>query len=102
MYEISDKKGVSLNSVLDHLRDDFSIESDIGVDKITFQKLAAPAQDTTNPFEGLGGENLMQKAQEMMAKMDPAELQKIQDQFMNMSEDEKANLMAQGKDMGII
>jgi hypothetical protein len=47
-------------------------------------------------------EDIMKKAQEMMSQMDPDELQKIQEQFTNMSDSEKSTLMQQGKDMGIL
>ena len=44
---------------------------------------------------------MMQKAQEMMSKMDPAELQKIQDQIANMSDEEKEEMMEKAKGMGL-
>ena len=37
----------------------------------------------------------------MMGNMDPAELQKIQEQIANMSEEEKEKLMEQAKAMGL-
>jgi hypothetical protein len=49
----------------------------------------------------LGGGDMMQKAQEMMAKMDPAELERMKNMFMNMSEEEKEEVMQKGRDMGL-
>ena len=45
---------------------------------------------------------MFQKAQEMMANMDPAELQKVQETIMNMSDEEREELMKKGRDMGLL
>lgn len=104
MYEVADNKGLSLNKVLEYLREEKNIEAIIEDEKIIFSVFQVETQnlDSSNPFDGMDPQELMKKAQEMMAQMDPAELQKIQEQFGQMSESEKASLMQQGKDMGII
>ena len=50
----------------------------------------------------LDQQDMMAKAQEMMSKMDPKELERIKDMFMNMSDDEKEDLMKKGKDLGLV
>lgn len=92
MFEIADNKGFSFNSVLDYLKNEFQIEAEIGTEKIIFSKIQ----------EQLDQAAMMQKAQEMMSKMSPDELKQMQDMFMNMSAEEKADIMKKGKDMGLI
>lgn len=100
MYEIADSKGLSLNTVLDEMKINNDIDSNVGDDKIVFSKL--DTEVSSDPFAGLDQNQMMQKAQEMMSKMDPAELKKMQDMFLNMSDDEKQEMMKKGKDLGII
>ncbi len=100
MYEIADNKGLSLNKVLDHMESELQIVSDIGDEKIVFSKEVLATN--SDPFAGMDQTQMMQKAQEMMSKMDPAELKRMQDMFMNMSEDEKADIMEKGKDLGLM
>ena len=96
MYEIADDKGLSLNKVLETMKDEDGIHFEIGDEKIVFSKVVV---NETN-FPNLNPE-MMQKAQEMMSKMDPAELQKIQDQIANMSDEEKEEMMEKAKGMGL-
>ena len=99
MYEIADNKGYGLNAVLESLSLEEGILAEVGNDKIVF---SAKETASSDPFSGLEGQDLMKKAQDMMAKMDPAELRRIQEQFSSMSETEKEDLMKQGRDMGIV
>lgn len=96
MYEIADDKGLSLNKVLETMKEEDGIHFEIGDEKIVFSKVVV---NETN-FPNLNPE-MMQKAQEMMSKMDPAELQKIQDQIANMSDEEKEEMMEKAKGMGL-
>lgn len=96
MYEIADEKGLSLNKVLETMKDEDGIHFEIGDEKIVFSKVVI---NETN-FPNLNPE-MMQKAQEMMSKMDPAELQKIQEQIANMSDEEKEEMMEKAKGMGL-
>lgn len=89
MFEIADNKGFSFNKVLDYLKSEYQISAQITEDKIIFSKDVDPA-------------SMMQKAQEMMSKMSSEELKQMQDMFMNMSPEEKAEIMKKGKDMGLI
>jgi hypothetical protein len=105
MFEAADNKGISFNTVLEEMKTNLDIEADIGDDKIIFSKVnngGIDAVDSANPFEGMDQADMMKKAQEMMAKMDPAELKRMQDMFMNMSEDEKSDIMEKGKDLGLM
>lgn len=94
MYAAADNKGLSFNSVLEQMEAEYSIEAQIGPEKIIFSKIV---QQTT-----MDTQELMRQAQEMMAKMDPAELKRIQDMFANMAPEEKEEIIKKGKDLGII
>ena len=78
MYEAADNKGFSFNQVLEKLKADHNIESQIGPEKIVFSQ-ATPV----SPFAGMDQEQMMKQAQEMMSKMDPEELKKIQEMKAN-------------------
>ncbi len=93
MYEIADKNSLSLNSVLDELREKHSMCIDVGVEKISFTQIQEQAQKSS--------EDMMAQAKRMMEQMDPSELERMKDMFMNMSEQEKEELMQKGKDMGL-
>lgn len=95
MYEIADKKSLSLNSVLDQIKSEYQIQVEIGDEKMIFFK-----QETVSAVDG--PESMMKKAQEMMANMDTAELERMKSMFMNMSEEEKEEIMQKGKDIGIV
>ena len=90
MYEAADNKGFSFNQVLDQLKAEFQIEAQIGPEKIVFSQVK------------MNQEDMMKQAQEMMAQMDPAELKKLQEMFMNMTQEEKEEIMKKGKDLGLI
>jgi hypothetical protein len=96
MYEIADKKGLSLNKVLEEMKEKDSIHFEIGDEKIVFSKVVVNQESFPNL-----NPDMMQKAQEMMSKMDPAELQKIQEQIANMSDEEKEEMMEKAKGMGL-
>lgn len=98
MYEIADTKGLSLNKVLDQLRDEYKIDVEIGDEKIVFTKLLDTT--TAHDFPNINPD-MMSQVQEMLSKMDPAELQRIQEQVANMSEEERQQLMSQAKGMGL-
>ena len=98
MYEAADNKGLSFNAVLEKMKEDLQIEAQIGAEKTVFTKL----QLSDNPFEGMDQDDMMAKAQEMMGKMSPEELKAIQDQILNMSPEQKAEMMKKGKEMGLV
>ena len=91
MYEIADSKGLSLNKVLDELREKKMIGSEIGPEKIIFSIEKVENQ-----------EDMMAKAQEMMSGMSPEELQKVQDMVKNMSPEQRDEMMAQARKMGMM
>lgn len=92
MYEAADNRGLSFNKVMETMKADHNIESIVESEKIVFSK-----QDNQQ-----FNEDMFQKAQEMMANMDPAELQKVQETIMNMSDEEREELMKKGRDMGLL
>lgn len=92
MFEAADNKGFSFNQVLETMKAEHNIEAEIGAEKIIFSQVKKP----------LSQEDLMKHAQEMMAQMDPAELRKLQEMFMNMTPEEKEEIMKKGKDLGLI
>lgn len=91
MYEVADNKGLSFNKVLELLKED-GHHSELTVDKVIFYKFEDEVLD----------DNFMEKAQEMMANMGPEQLEAIQEMILGMSQEEKENLLKQGKDMGIV
>ena len=95
MYEIADNKGLSLNKVLDFLKEDQGVGYEIGDDKIIF------TSNEPVDFSHLNQEDMMGKAQEMMANMDPAQIEEIKKMYENMSASEKENILKQAKDMGL-
>ena len=94
MYEVADKKSLSLNTIMDEMRDKHHMSIDVGTDKISFSSAHEPSS--------MADEDMMAKAKKMMEQMDPAELERMKDMFMNMSDTEKEELMKKGKNMGII
>lgn len=91
LYEAAENKSLSFNTVLKELKEKYLIESQIGADKIVFWQ-SIPENK----------EDLMSKAQEMMSKMSPEELQKIQEMFEGMSPEEKNEMMKKGRELGIV
>ncbi|POB14960.1 hypothetical protein [Halobacteriovorax sp. DA5] len=91
MYEVADNKGLSLNKVLEELREKKMIDSEIGSEKIVF---------SMQKFENQ--QDMYAKAQEMMSQMSPEELQKMQDMIQNMSPEQREQMMEQAKKMGMI
>ncbi len=92
MYEAADNRGLSFNKVMEVMRNEYNIDSSVESEKIVFSK------QVDQQFN----EDMFQKAQEMMANMDPAELQKVQETIMNMSDEEREELMKKGRDMGLL
>jgi hypothetical protein len=120
MYESADNKGLSFNAVLDQMKIDHGIDFEIGDEKTVFTMLQVETSEVgtseSNDSAGmggfmdglkdldlgsLGGGDMMKKAQEMMSKMDPKELERMKNMFMGMSEEEKEEVMQKGRDMGI-
>lgn len=102
MYEAADKRGLSFNQVLKHLKDELNIDADIGADKIVFAMNVEEVVSDEDPMQGLDPAELMRQAQEMMSQMDPEELKKLQETFNNMSPDQMDEMMRKGKDLGLI
>lgn len=93
LYEKADEKGLNFNKVREALKSEHSIETLIETERVVFTKIttAQPSKD-----------DMMKQAQEAMANMSPEQLQQMQQMFMNMSEDEKAEIMRKGREMGLI
>lgn len=91
MYEVADNKGLSFNKVLELLKEE-GHHSELTVDKVIFYKFEDEVLD----------DNFMGQAQEMMANMTPEQLESIQEMILGMSQEDKENLLKQGKDMGLI
>ena len=71
------------------------ISSKVGDEKIIFSKVAASTGEESS-------EDMMRKAQEMLSQMDPAEIERMKNMFMNMSDEEKEEIMAKGRKMGLM
>lgn len=94
MYEVADRKSLSFNKVIEKLKEDHGIAAAVGDDKIIFSKAASVSEESP--------EDMMKKAQEMMSQMDPAELERMKSMFENMTDQDRAELMKKGRDMGIV
>jgi hypothetical protein len=102
MFEVADNKGFSFNAVLDEMKSNHQVLGEIEDEKIVFSSIEANIDvNTDDPLQGMDQAEMMKKAQEMMSQMDPAELNRMKDMFMNMSDEEKADIMKKGKDLGL-
>ncbi|MGK0289196.1 MAG: hypothetical protein ACI86H_000627 [bacterium] len=97
--------GVKLADVLKNLKDEESILSDIGEERITFftkeHKQAAAEtekQSSLNPEDLFSGD-FMQKAMEGLKDIDPSQFSAVQEKMANMSDEEKANMMKMASEM---
>jgi hypothetical protein len=91
MYELADNKGLSFNSILENLKEHDGIDFEISTDKVIFSaKLDEKDQG-----------DMFAQAQEMLAKMNPEEIQNLKEMYENMSSSQKDEMLKQAKDMGI-
>ncbi len=95
MFEAADNKGFSFNKVMEVMKADYNIDSQISGEKIIFSQAQVEAKAESK-------EDMIRQAQEMMAKMDPEELRKIQEMFNNMTPEQKEEIMKKGRDMGLL
>lgn len=102
MYEAADNRGLSFNKVLEQMKQTIEIDVDITDEKIFFSSKKPAASANSADFAGLNQNDMFKKAQEMLSKMDPAEVQKMQDMILNMSDEEREEMMQKGKDLGLI
>ncbi|MDD0851878.1 hypothetical protein HBN50_02170 [Halobacteriovorax sp. GB3] len=98
MYEAADNRGLNFNNVLEKMKADHQIDYTIETEKVVFEK--SLAQDSA--FGDMSKEDMMKQANDMMSSMSPEQLRALQEQFANMSEQEKADLMQKGREMGLI
>lgn len=89
IYEKCEQLGFSFNSLIPKLKED-NINVQIETERIVF------GQNIENTRE-----DLFSKAQDMMSKMSPEELQNIQMTLENMSDDQKEKMMDEAKKMGL-
>ena len=89
IYQKCEDAGFSFNTLRPTLLEK-GIESTIETERVIFSKT-----------QSINKSDKIKEAQQMMSKMDPEELQKIQTMFENMSEEEKNNLMQEAKKMGL-
>ena len=67
MFEVADEKGFSFNAVLDKMQTEHQIDYEIQTERIVFSLSQS-------------GEDMFAQAREMMANMDPEELQEMMKQ----------------------
>jgi hypothetical protein len=96
MYEKADDRGLNFNQVLEVMKNEHQVGAEIETERVVFFSL-----EQTNPNQP-NQEDMLRQAQEAMANMSPEQLQQMQQMFMNMSEDEKAEIMRKGKEMSLI
>ena len=115
MYESAESKGVNLNKVLETLRS-IQIDHKKTPEKIIFfaaaraSEVPAPTADQTpqmpNPFAAFGKMptdmgQMMSMAAEMMKNISPEQLEAVRTMYENMSDEEKASIIEQAKNMGM-
>lgn len=96
MYEAADNRDLNFNKVLNVMRDEHDINSQIEGDKVIF------SHEYEEKGPRIPKEDMYKQAQDMMAQMNPEELKRMQDMIMNMSPEDKEELMKKGKDLGLI
>lgn len=102
MYEVADSKGLSFNDVLVELENQ-GISHSKTEEKIIFSpKTTSPLNDIDpNMFSGLNKDNIQDRAQEFMSQLSPEQLAEIQKMYMNMSSEEKENILKHAKNVGL-
>ena len=100
MYELADNKGLSLNKALEFLKETDNIDYEVGSEKIIFSLKPIDSNQNFN-MDGITPD-MMKKAQEMMGKMDPAELERMKNQILNMSDEEREKMLEEAKKMGML
>ncbi len=106
LYEVADKKGVNLNTILDSYRSNGVSVTSNG-DKIIFQ---ANSGDKRSPLDGLdlselnsmNKNELMEKYNELMKNITPDQLSEIKNMYEKMTPNEREEIMRKSKEMGII
>ncbi len=101
MYEVADDKGLSLNKALEVLSDKYNLDYEIGDERILFEAGSKKLEDNYD-FSNLDQSEMLKKAQDFLSKMDPAEVKRMQEKVMNMSDSEKEELLKKGKDLGFM
>jgi len=106
LYEVADKKGVNLNTILDSYRSNGVSVTSNG-DKIIFK---ANSGDKRSPLDGLdlselnsmNKNELMEKYNELMKNITPDQLSEIKNMYEKMTPNEREEIMRKSKEMGII
>ena len=96
MYEKADNRCLNINQVLEVMKNEHQVGAEIEIERVVFFSLEQ--NNSSQPNQ----EDMLRQAQDAMASMSPEQLQQMQQMFMNMSEDEKAEIMRKGKEMGLI
>lgn len=91
LFQMAEDKGISFNQVLEKLRTQ-GIEGEIGAEKTIFK-----SANSAKPSP----EDLRKRAEEMMAQMTPEQREEMMRYYQSMSEEEKAQMMAEAKKMGL-
>ncbi len=113
LYESAHKKGLNFNKVRKELHKE-GVQTELTSEKVIFSSLSEESttdssfadqmKDNLNGFnfDNLDKDQIMQQAADMMKNMSPDQLKAMQEAFTNMSEEQKAELIKKGKDLGII
>ncbi|MCP4601856.1 MAG: hypothetical protein GY847_15300 [Proteobacteria bacterium] len=113
MYEIAEKKGINFNNVLKTL-DEIQIAHTKTPEKIIFypkdrepkpqagaNPMDAFAKMNPEMFKNMDMSDMMAAASQMMQNLTPEQLQSIKDMYENMSDEERAAMIEQAKNMGV-
>lgn len=94
LFGIADNYGISFNSVLEDLKE-LGIMGEVGADKVIFAQINK-AEDHPQFTE-----EMISKAQEMMANLSQEQRDDLMKKYQSMSEEERNKIIEQGKKMGL-
>ena len=117
MYEVAHEKGINFNKVLEFLKDQMQIDHEKTTEKLIFypkeekepEPTAAGGEDPMQAFMNMGPDvlknlnfpEIMDKASEMVKNLKPEQLAEYKKMFMEMTEEERKEMMKKAKELGL-
>jgi hypothetical protein len=98
MYEVAHEKGLNFNKAL-ALLEGQGVAHEKTPEKVIFYPKPDPAAAPASQPADFA--SMLAKAQEMMKSMSPEELKELQDLVAGMSDEERREMLAKAKEMGI-
>ena len=94
LYEKADDRGLNFNKILEVMKNEYQVGANIETERVVFYRIHQGPSSTQD--------EMLKQAKEAMASMSPEQIQQMQQMFMNMSDEEKAEIMRKGKEMGLL